>query len=218
MTASTPALSPYRARDTAPWLVPIVLVAGLASVVAARLLATRAGLDGIGVGAAFGFALAGMAVWPGQNQLARRVRSIGRARPSRDLAVAAAAGVVLGLALVGLAILGPILAGTSTIPGLGRPAAPFVPWAAVTILVATAEEGLLRGVVLQRIERAGGLVPAVILTSAAFALMHVPLYGWHVVPLDFAAGLGLAGLRLTTRGLIAPVVAHSVADLATWWL
>jgi membrane protease YdiL (CAAX protease family) len=58
----------------------------------------------------------------------------------------------------------------------------------------------------------------VILTSAVFALMHVPLYGWHVVPLDFAVGLGLAGLRLTTRSLVAPAAAHAVADLATWWL
>jgi membrane protease YdiL (CAAX protease family) len=77
---------------------------------------------------------------------------------------------------------------------------------------------LLRGVLLDRIQRAGGLVSAVILTSAVFALMHVPLYGWHVVPLDFAVGLGLAGLRLTTRGLVAPAIAHVVADLATWWL
>ena len=34
--------------------------------------------------------------------------------------------------------------------------------------------------------------------------MHVPLYGWHVVPLDLAVGLVLAGLRIWTRGLAAP--------------
>jgi len=103
-------------------------------------------------------------------------------------------------------------------PGVGRPAAPFVPWALITLLVAAAEEGVLRGVLFDRLERVGGLVPAIALTTLAFALMHVPLYGWHVVPLDLAVGLVLAGLRISTRGLAAPIAAHAVADLATWWL
>ena len=59
---------------------------------------------------------------------------------------------------------------------------------------------------------------AVVATTVAFALLHVPLYGWHVVPLDLAVGLGFAGLRLSTRTVLAPIVAHAVADLATWWL
>jgi hypothetical protein len=48
--------------------------------------------------------------------------------------------------------------------------------------------------------------------------MHVPLYGWHVVPLDLGVGLWLAGLRLATGGIAAPAIAHTIADLATWWL
>jgi hypothetical protein len=48
--------------------------------------------------------------------------------------------------------------------------------------------------------------------------MHVPLYGWHVVPLDLGVGLWLAGLRLATGGIAAPAIAHAVADLATWWV
>ena len=56
------------------------------------------------------------------------------------------------------------------------------------------------------------------LPTVAFALLHVPLYGWHVVPLDLAVGLVFAGLRLATGSAAAPAVAHSVADLATWWL
>ena len=220
MTVYARARAPDRPRRVAAWLLPGVLVSGLALVVTARLVATRAGLDAIAVGAAFGMALAALALWPFGRQLARPARSFDRhrRRPSRQLAVAAGAGVAFGLALIGLAILGPALAGSATAPGIGRPAAPFVPWVAVTILVATAEEVLLRGILLDRIQRAGGLVPAVILTSVVFALMHVPLYGWHVVPLDFAVGLGLAGLRLTTRSLVAPAAAHAVADLATWWL
>jgi membrane protease YdiL (CAAX protease family) len=56
------------------------------------------------------------------------------------------------------------------------------------------------------------------LTTLAFALMHVPMYGWHVVPLDLAVGFTLGGLRIATRGIAAPAVAHAIADLATWWL
>ena len=59
---------------------------------------------------------------------------------------------------------------------------------------------------------------AVAVTSLAFALIHVPLYGWHVVPLDFAVGVWLAGLRLASGGVAAPAIAHSLADLATWWM
>ena len=77
---------------------------------------------------------------------------------------------------------------------------------------------MLRGVLFDRLERVAGLAAAIALTTLAFALMHVPLYGWHVVPLDLAVGLVLAGLRIWTRGLAAPVAAHAVADLATWWL
>jgi membrane protease YdiL (CAAX protease family) len=233
MTASARAIAPYLPRGARAWVVPIALVAGLAVVVAARLVATRAGLDGVAVGAAFGLALAALAAWPVRRRLAARWlagphlpgphlpgrrRLLDRPRPSHQLVVATGAGLAFGLALVGLAVLGPALAGATTVPGLGRPAAAFVPWVAVTILVASAEEGLLRGVLFDRIGRVGGLVLAVLLTSAVFALMHVPLYGWHVVPLDFAVGLALAGLRLTTRSLVAPAAAHIVADLATWWL
>ena len=52
----------------------------------------------------------------------------------------------------------------------------------------------------------------------AFALMHVPVYGWGVVPVDLAAGVLLAGLRYLTGGTAAPTMAHLLADLATWWL
>jgi len=55
-------------------------------------------------------------------------------------------------------------------------------------------------------------------TSVAFALMHVPLYGWHVVPLDLGVGIWLGGLRLLGRGVAAPALAHVLADLVTWWL
>jgi len=36
-------------------------------------------------------------------------------------------------------------------------------------------------------------------TSVLFALIHVPIYGWHVVPLDVGVGLWFGGLRLWFR-------------------
>jgi len=63
-----------------------------------------------------------------------------------------------------------------------------------------------------------GTIVAILGTSLLFALIHVPLYGWHVVPLDFGVGLWLAGLRLLSGGVAAPAIAHTIADLATYWL
>ncbi len=94
----------------------------------------------------------------------------------------------------------------------------FIPWAAVTVLVASAEEIVLRGALFDALDVSHGTVAAVLVTSVVFALMHVPLYGWHVVPLDLGVGLWLAGLRIASGGIVAPAVAHAIADLATWWL
>jgi membrane protease YdiL (CAAX protease family) len=130
----------------------------------------------------------------------------------------ALAGAAIGLALVGLVLIASRLAGSTIAPGLARPASPFAPWALVTIVVAVAEEAVLRGLLFDRVRRSGGTLLALAVTTIAFALMHVPLYGWHVVPLDLAVGFVLGGLRIATRGIAAPAVAHAVADLATWWL
>jgi membrane protease YdiL (CAAX protease family) len=95
---------------------------------------------------------------------------------------------------------------------------PFVAWFLVTAVVVTAEEALLRGALLAALDQAAGPLVAVVISSLAFALMHVPLYGWGVVPIDLAAGVWLAGLRYLTGGTAAPTVAHLLADLATRWL
>ena len=100
---------------------------------------------------------------------------------------------------------------------LGMRPEPFVAWLAVTALVATGEEVLLRGVLLDAIATRGGVVLAVAVTSVVFGLIHVPLYGWSVVPLDICVGVWLAGLRLVSGSVAAPAVAHTLADVATWW-
>lgn len=199
------------------WVVPLAIALGLGAIVGLRLLAVRTGLDSLFVGAAFGGALAALAL-AGRRPRGRLAGGFLSGATVPSIVVRIVAGIVVGLTLVVIAVLGPAIGGVLTAPGVGRPAAPFLPWALITLLVAAAEEGVLRGTLLDRIEWVAGLVPAIALTTLAFALMHVPLYGWHVVPLDLAVGLVLAGLRIWTRGLAAPIAAHAVADLATWWL
>lgn len=208
MTAiQLPARARPRPADWHALLQASLVVLGLVTIIGARAAATRAGVDPLAVGAAFGAGLLLMAAAGGPT------------RPrARRLVPALAAGALVGLALVAAGLAGPALGGVDAVPGLGRPAAPFLPWAAIIVGVAVAEEAVLRGVLFDRLRRASGVLPAILVTTVAFALMHVPLYGWHVVPLDLAVGLALGGLRIATRGVAAPAVAHAIADLATWWL
>jgi membrane protease YdiL (CAAX protease family) len=178
------------------------LVVALGVIVGSRWAATLGGVgDALSIGLVFGLALTALAVVAGQ-----RV-DISRAE---TLAIGAAGGAALvALAVVAhLGASGPSLA----------PAAAFLPWASITILVATAEELVLRGVLFAAIRRRAGVATAIAVTSVVFALMHVPTYGWHVVPLDLGVGIWLGGLRVLGRGVAAPALAHVLADLVTWWL
>jgi membrane protease YdiL (CAAX protease family) len=239
MTASTVVALRQPAALRA-WLPAFALVGGLGVIVAARWWATRAGLDPLAVGAAFGVGLLALAAVGGWSRTTGR-DGAASPRPAASGRAAATAlagatlravglGLLVGLGLVAITLvasaLRPAFGGASPVLGLGRPAAPFLPWAAITLVVATAEEILLRGLLFDRVVAASrargnsgkGIVAAVVVTSTVFALMHVPVYGWHVVPLDLAVGCCLAGLRLLTGGIAAPAAAHAVADLATWWL
>ena len=207
MTVLTVATRPMPRPAVRTWLECGLVMVGLGAVVVARLAATRDGFDALAVGAGFGAALLGLVVATGS-----RI-DLGDRR-----AAGALVGVAAGLALVGVALAGAALGGSTPISGLARPAAPLIPWASVTIIVAVGEEVVLRGLLFDRLRRAGGTPLALVATTVLFAAMHVPLYGWHVVPLDLAVGLALGGLRVATRGMVAPAIAHAVADLATWWL
>jgi len=180
---------------------PVITAAGLGLVVAMRWAATVSGAaDAVAIGSVFGVGLLAVAV-------------LGGWRPARARASSLVIGVAGGTVLIGLAV----VTRSGPVPALS-PAASFGPWAAATILVATAEELVLRGALFDAIDDSLGVTVAVIVTAVLFAVMHVPLYGWHVVPLDLGVGLWLAGLRLASGGVAAPAIAHTVADLATWWL
>ena len=184
------------------FLRPAWIGLALAVIVGARWAATVAEAPPYLVGALFGIAFLALA----------RAGGMRAAMPAPSALLIGLAGSVV---LVVLAIGASQLAGR---PLRAVPKTEFAAWALITIVVASAEELVLRGALFNSLRDAAGLVVAVGVTSVAFALVHVPLYGWHVVPLDLGVGVFLAGLRLASGSVAAPAIAHVVADLATWWL
>ena len=152
------------------------------------------------------------------------------------------AGIVFGLVLVAVALAGgvgrPTFCWSSLAWGLGGAAVLCLPpfwhrlghdgvmgsthqftlWAAVVTLVALAEEILLRGSLFEAMARYRGENAAIAVSAVAFAFLHVPVYGWSVLPLDLAVGVALGVLRVMAGSVTAPVITHAVADLAGWWL
>ncbi len=202
MTTSAATLHSARGSARARAFVRASLIGvALAAVTFGRWKTTIDGADPLAVGLLFGLLLCSVALVAGL-------------RPSIPSTSTVAIGFVGGAVLVTVAVV--VSAGSPR--GLFAPAAPFGPWAAVTVIVAIGEEAILRGALFDAIDEAGGLVTAIVVTSVAFALIHVPLYGWHVVPLDLGVGVWFAGLRLVSGRVAAPAIAHAIADLATWWL
>lgn len=191
------ARSPGHDATTALWLGAGLAVASLAR----AALNGHSAVSAFAAGAAFGAALVGMAV-------------VGGWRPARPGIGSLLAGVLGGLVLVALPrLVDPLMPAV-----IGMRPEPLAGWVLVTTVVVAGEEALLRGALFGALERFAGSVAAVAVTSLAFALMHVPLYGWQVVPLDLGVGVWLAGLRLATGGVAAPALAHGIADLSTWWI
>jgi membrane protease YdiL (CAAX protease family) len=202
------------ARLPADAIRAVAIVATLAVLVVVRaVLATSGRVDGLVTGLGFGLGLLAVSVFASWSAGARR--RPGPALPrARHVLTAAAVGGLAGLAVVGLTLVGRIGVPAPRV----FPFADLGPWAAVTAIVVLGEEAMLRGVLFDAVSRARGPLAAVAVTSVVFALMHVPLYGVHVVLLDFGVGLILGGLRLATGGIAAPAAAHLVADIATRWL
>lgn len=94
----------------------------------------------------------------------------------------------------------------------------YLLWAAGASIVATCEELFLRGALFGTLQVWHGDVFAVCTSAVLFALLHLPLYGWHSVLLDAGVGVFLGVLRLTSGSTLSPVIAHILADLGGWWL
>jgi membrane protease YdiL (CAAX protease family) len=80
------------------------------------------------------------------------------------------------------------------------------------VVAAVAEEVFFRRLVYGWLERWGAAV-AVGVAALLFALVHVPVYGWGVLPIDLAAGLVFGWQRWASGTWTAPAVAHAVANL-----
>ena len=184
------------------------LLFGLAAAVCLRL--GVAGPDGVRSpvgGLTFAGALSVLALVGG---IAGRTTMSRGGRPRWGDAVAGAGGALL-LCTV------PVLVHLRE-PGVPLPAGAFPGWAAVVTAVAVGEEWLLRGALFTAVTFWRGEQAALAVSTLAFGLLHVPFYGWTALPLDLAVGLLLGALRQLTGSWRAPALAHTLADLAGWWL
>jgi membrane protease YdiL (CAAX protease family) len=83
---------------------------------------------------------------------------------------------------------------------------------AAGVVAAVAEEVFFRRLVYGWLERWGAAL-AIVGSAALFALIHLPVYGAGVLPLDFAAGLIFGWQRRATGGWTAPAATHVFANL-----
>jgi len=93
--------------------------------------------------------------------------------------------------------------------------APPAPTARVVLLAslaAVAEEAFFRRFVYAVLD-IGGAALAVGGSTLLFALAHVTVYGWWVLPLDLAAGLVLSWQRWASGTWKVPAATHLVANL-----
>lgn len=102
---------------------------------------------------------------------------------------------------------------------LGGGEAPFhAPADAVVRLIvlnsvaAVAEEAFFRRLVYGAL-LPGGVALAVVGSAGLFALVHVTVYGWWVLPLDIAAGLVLSWQRWASGSWKVPAVTHVLANV-----
>lgn len=128
-------------------------------------------------------------------------RDIGFSR--RRLALRLGAGIAIAAVL-----LLPAVVRGAALPIL--PAGLLLP----TALVAAGEEIAFRGALFAALDAAYGPAAAVIGSTAAFTLAHVLSHPVAFLPSVAALGLLLGLWRWACRDLVAPVVAHVLADLA----
>ena len=130
------------------------------------------------------------------------------ATPAWRLAWSVLLGVVVGMLLIGPAITDRLA---------DRPIGDFWSWAAIAAIVASLEETAIRGVLYRHWLAEAGPIAAVAFGAVVFALIHLPRYGLTALPLDFAVGLALGGLRAVTGRVIPCAVAHTIADWGAWF-
>jgi len=81
-----------------------------------------------------------------------------------------------------------------------------------SVVAAVAEEIVFRRGLYGALERVGPVI-AIVATSLAFGVVHAPMYGWRVVPIDIAAGLVLGWQRWASGSWTSPALTHVFANL-----
>lgn len=118
--------------------------------------------------------------------------------PARSLHVTA-----VGIAAVAVA------AGAAAFARTPYPGAPAL---ALSATAAVAEEAFFRKLLFDLLSGIGAGV-AVMGSAAAFAAIHVPLYGWPSLPVNLAAGLLLSWQRWASGTWASPALTHVVANV-----
>jgi len=115
-------------------------------------------------------------------------------------------------ALATLAAGSAILAFGRTLGGV-HPVMPTRPsYLAAAVLAAVAEELFFRRL-MYALLAPGGAAVAIAGTTALFAVAHVTVYGWWVLPLDLGAGAVLGWQRWVTGRWTVPAATHVIANL-----
>jgi membrane protease YdiL (CAAX protease family) len=91
--------------------------------------------------------------------------------------------------------------------------APYTGYAfAANLVAAVAEEAFFRRFVYGWLAERGEAM-AIAGAAALFAIIHIPVYGFGVLPIDFAAGLLLGWQRRESGTWWSSAVTHAVANL-----
>jgi len=190
-----------RARRVLPADVRVLAATGLCMLASCAALLLRDAPFASSVRAPAGLALIYTVVLAASAAVARDVPGPAGDVPGTGFAVVAPLSVGVLAAVVARVALAPAL-----------PAAASVDGVALSVLAAVAEEALFRGATFRLLQR-GGTWAAVIGSALAFALIHVPAYGWPVFPVDFGAGLLFAWQRLASGRWSVPAATHAAANL-----
>ena len=99
------------------------------------------------------------------------------------------------------------------IVGGGHPPVPFAArFILLNTLAAVAEEAFFRRFTFGALER-HGVAWAIAGSTVLFALVHVTVYGWWVLPIDLAAGLIFSWQRWASGRWSVPAVTHVLANV-----
>jgi membrane protease YdiL (CAAX protease family) len=157
----------------------------------------------------------------GSAALVLRLRLAVLSPGSRLVALASVFGAILVASLMVRRPMHPVVVltiGVLAVAGAamaaGRPIPlPFGPWAVPLMLLgAVAEEALFRRAAYGTLEPAGPVV-AIGVTTLAFALIHLPLYGVAAFPVDLGAGLLFGWQRWASGTWTTSAGTHAAANL-----